>query len=293
MKLRTQDTCNCTNSLTYSDAEVAYIDLSTKDVVIAAAVLANSSQTITFSTPVTVSNASTALLIDYLVADSIGISGSTVTVTPDFKVSEIHIQSHPGNGIEGLQCGVKGTVSALATNSFTLTNAEGKSLVINVDANTKYEDLSGFSALTVGMLVEIDSEIQTDGSLLAVRVEQEEKSEAAHILLVGPVTKTSGSPVTTFTQVVRQQIGKNSGSGALVQTDAITITSATRFRLAGRFDDIDGGSLPFSAALSAASLFAGENVAVTTDSVTNNTATAVTVTLAPQTIERNHRECVQ
>jgi len=272
-------------TLTYSNAEVAYIDPSTKDVVIAAATLANTSQTITFSSPVTVSSTSTALLIDYLVADSIAVSGSTVTVTPDFKVAEIHIKSHPGNGTEGLQCGVKGTVSALATNSFTLTNAEGKSLVVNVDANTKYEDLSGFSALTVGMLVEVDTETQSDGSLLALRVEEEEKSEAARTLLVGPITKTSGSPVTTFTQVVRQQIGANSSSGPLVQTDTITITSTTRFRLPGRFDDIDGGSLPFSAALSAGTLFPGQNVAVTADSVTNNAATAVTIALAPQTID--------
>ena len=272
-------------TLSYSDAEVAYIDPSTKEVVIAAGTLANTSQSMTFSTPVMVSNTSTSLLIDYVVANSITISGSTVTVTPDFKVSEVHIKSHPGNGTEGLQCGVKGTVSALGNNSFTLTNAEGKSLVIDVDANTKYEELSGLSALTVGMLVEVDTETQSDGNLLALRVEQQEKSEKANILLVGPITKTSGSPVTTFTQLVRQQIGASSTATALVQTDTITITSATRFRMPGRFGDLDGGSLPFSSALSAATLFAGQNVAVTTDSVSNNAATAVTIALAPQTVD--------
>jgi hypothetical protein len=269
-------------SLTYSNAQVAYIDSATKDVVIVTASLANTSQTITFSTPVTVSNTSTSLLIDYLVANSISISGSTVTVTPDFKVSEVKIRSHPGNGAEGLQSGVKGTISALGTNQFTLTNAEGKSLVINVDANTKYEDLSGFSALAAGMLVEVDTETQSDGSLLAQRVEQEEKPDAARILLVGPITKTTGSPVTTFTQVVRQKIGDNSGT--LVQTDTITVTSTTRFRLPGRFGDLAGGLLPFSAELSAATLFPGQNVAVTTDSVTNNAANAISIALAPQTV---------
>lgn len=271
-------------TLTYSNAEVAYIDPATKDVVIAAGTLANTSQTITFSTPVTVGHTSTSLLIDYLVANSISISGSTVTVSPEFKVSEVHLKSHPGNGTEGLQCGVKGTVSALATNGFTLTNAEGKSLVINVDANTKYDDLSGFSALTVGMLVEVDTETQSDGTLLALRVEQEEKTENARILLVGPITTTSGSPVTTFTQLVRQQIGASTASTALVQTDTITITGATRFRLPGRLGDLERGSLPSSSALSAATLFAGQNVAVTTESVTNNAANAVTIAVAPQTV---------
>jgi hypothetical protein len=271
-----------TVTLKYSNAQVAYIDPVTKNVVIATGTLANSSQTITFDTPLTVSNTSTSLLIDYLVANSISISGSTVAVTPDFKVVGVPIRQHPGNGTEGLQCGVKGTITALGTNQFTLTNAEGKALVINVDSNTKYEDLTGFSALTTGMLVEVDTETQADGSLLAKRIEQEEKPDAARILLVGPITKTSGSPVTTFTQVVRQKVG--STTNALVETDTITITSSTRFRLPGRFHDMDDGSSPFSAVLSAVTLFPGENVAVTTDTVTNNAANAISIALAPQTV---------
>ena len=243
-----------TVTLKYSNAQVAYIDPVTKNVVIATGTLAN----------------------------SISISGSTVAVTPDFKVVGVPIRQHPGNGTEGLQCGVKGTITALGTNQFTLTNAEGKALVINVDSNTKYEDLTGFSALTTGMLVEVDTETQADGSLLAKRIEQEEKPDAARILLVGPITKTSGSPVTTFTQVVRQKVG--STTNALVETDTITITSSTRFRLPGRFHDMDDGSSPFSAVLSAVTLFPGENVAVTTDTVTNNAANAISIAVAPQTV---------
>lgn len=269
-------------TLTYSNAQVAYIDPTTKQLVIATGTLANTSQTITFATPLTVSNSSTGLLIDYLVANSIDISGTTVTVTPDFKVTAVQIRQHPRNGTEGLQCGVKGTIASLGTNQFTLTTAQGNTLAIHIDSNTKYEDLSGFSALTVGMLVEVDTETQADGSLLAVRVEQEESSESVHVLLVGPITSTSGSPVTTFTQVVRQKIGANSGT--LVETDTITITSATKFHLPGRFHDLAGGSLPFSALLSAATLFPGQNVAVTTDKVTNNAATAIGIRLAPQTV---------
>jgi Domain of unknown function (DUF5666) len=269
-------------TLTYSNPQVAYIDSMTKQLVQTTATLANTSQTITFPTPITVSKKSTALLIDYLVADSVTISGSSVTVSPDFKVAEVHIRSHPGNGTEGLQCGTKGTVTALGTNNFTLTNTEGTSLVIDVDANTKYEGLSGFSALTVGTLVEVDTETQTDGSLLASRVEEEEQAEAARTLLVGPITSVTGSPATSFTQIVRQAIGSTSTS--LVQTDTITITSATKFRLPGRFDDLDDGSSPFADAFSAATLFPGQNVAVATESVSNNTATAVSIRLAPQTV---------
>ena len=270
-------------TLTYSDAQVAYIDPTTKQLVVTTATLANTSQTITFSAPITVNNKSTSLLIDYLVANSVTISGSMLTVSPDFKVAEVPIASHPGNGTDGLQCGVKGKVTALGTTSFTLTNTEGTSLVIDVNASTQYEGLSGFSALTVGTLVEVDTETQSDGSLLASRVEEEEQPKAADILLVGPITQITGSPATGFTQVVRQAIGSSSTS--LVQTDAIAISSTTKFRLPGRLDKLSDGLMPFSAEFSAATLFPGQNVSVATESVTGGGATAVSIALAPQTVD--------
>lgn len=269
--------------LQYSNAEVAYIDPTTKQLVVGPAALANTSQTITFATPVTVSNMSTSLLIDYLVANSITISGSTVTVTPDFKVMEVKIASHPHNGTDGRDDGVKGKVTALGTNSFTLTNAEGTSVMIDVNSSTKYEGLGGFSALAVGDIVEVDTATQSDGSLLALRVEVDDDDMQPGVLLVGPVMTVTGSPATSFTQIVRQEIGGSSST--LAQTDTITITSTTKFRLPHRLGDLDDDSLPFGGTFSAATLFAGQNVAVTADTVANNAATAKTVTLSPQTVD--------
>ena len=269
--------------LKYSNAEVAYIDPTTKQLVVTSATLANTSQTITFATPVTVSNMTTSLLVDYLVANSITISGSTVTVTPDFKVTEVKIASHPHNGTDGRDDGVRGKVTALGTNSFTLTKAEGTSVTIAVNSSTKYEGLSGFSALAVGDIVEVDTATQSDGSLLALRVEVDDDDMQPGVFLVGPVMTVTGTPATSFTQIVRQEIGGSSTS--LAQTDTITIASTTMFRLPGRLGDLDDGSLPFGGAFSAATLFAGQNVAVTADGVTNNAATAKTITLAPQTVD--------
>src|SRR5437868_3774379 len=67
------------------------------------------------------------------------------------------------------------------------------------------EDLDGFSAFTADMLVEVDTGTESEGSLLARRGEPEEKPNAARILLLLArlITKTIGSPVTTFTQMVR------------------------------------------------------------------------------------------
>lgn len=269
--------------LTYSNAQVAYVDPTTKSVVIVSATLANNSQNITFATPITVKNASTSLLVDFLVANSVTISGSTVTVTPAFHVTAATIPAQPTNGTNGLQCGIKGKVTALGTNSFTLTNPAGISLVIKVSGNTQYQGLSGFSALAVDALVEVDVQMQTDLSLLALRVEQEVPPNATAQMLVGPVTSVTGSPATGFTMIVRQHVGPAATANP-VEKDAIAITGSTTFLLPGRFNNLIVGGSPFAPTFSASTLFAGQAVAVATNGVTNNAATATAVAMVPQTV---------
>jgi hypothetical protein len=169
-------------ALTYSNAQVAYIDPTTKKIVQATATLANTSQTITFTSPIVISNSMTSLIIDYLVASSVSISGTTVTVTPTFNIAAAPIQSTgPTNGTNGLQSGIKGQVTALGTNSFTLTNSQGTALTINVNSSTQYQGLSGFSALAVGALVEVDTATQSNGSLLAFALKNRVSRQRAEL----------------------------------------------------------------------------------------------------------------
>ena len=269
--------------LTYSNAQVAYIDPTTNQVVLAAATLANTSQTFIFPTPLDVNNATTSLLIDYLVANSVSISGSTVTVTPQFNIAPAPIAATPTNGTNGLLCGVKGKVTALGTNQFTLTNPEGLTLNITVNANTQYQGLSGFGALEVGALVEVDVQLEGGGAMLALRVEQQVPPNATAELLVGPVTAVTGSPATSFTELVRQKIGP-APTTTPVEKDTITVTGSTQFLLPGRWDNLVAGGVPFTPTFNASTLFAGQVVAVATSGVTNNAATASAVILAPQTV---------
>jgi hypothetical protein len=269
--------------LTYSNAQVAYIDPATKQVVLAAATLANNSQTVTFATPIAVNNTMTSLLVDFLVANSVAISGSTVTVTPAFHVAAVPIPPQPTNGTNGLDSGVRGKVTALGTNSFTLTNPAGISMKVTVNTNTQYQGLSGFSALAVDALVEVDVRIQSDGSLLALRVEQQVAPNATAQLLVGPVTSVTGSPAASFAMVVRQKIGP-APAATPVEKDTITINGSTTFLMPGRFSSLTGSAPPFAPVFSASTLFAGQAVAVTTNGLTNNAATATAVAMAPQTI---------
>ncbi len=270
-------------TVTYSGAQVAYIDPTTKQLVVATATLANTSQVFTFPTPLVVNSSTTSLIIDFLVANSVSISGSTVTVTPQFHIAPAPIAATPTNGANGLMTGIRGKVSALGTNQFTLTNPEGLSLVINVNSSTQYQGLSGFSALAVGALVEVDAEVQGKASFLALRVDEQVLPTATAELLVGPVTAVTGSPATSFIQIVRQQIGPPPTTTP-IQKDTITVNSQTQWVMPGLWQNLLAAGLPFKPAFNASTLFAGQVVAVQTGGVSNNAATAQTVFLAPQTV---------
>jgi hypothetical protein len=125
-------------ALTYSNAQVAYINSTTQTVDVVTATLATS-QTITFSSPITVGNTTTSLLVNFLVAQSVAMSGNTVTVTPDFDVTAVAIPKTPTKGTKGLLTGYKGVVTAIdaSTNSFTLNNPSRTALSIYAPAATE------------------------------------------------------------------------------------------------------------------------------------------------------------
>ena len=271
-------------TLTSANPVVYYVDTTTKQVVEATSTLANTTQTITFATPLVVNKTTTSLLVDYLVANSVALSGSTATVTPAFHVTIAPISAQPTNGTNGLLCGVKGKITALGTSSFTITDGKGISMTLAVNSSTLFQNLTSFSDLEVGMLVEADIQIQSDGSLLAVRVDEEAAPKAAMQLLVGHVTSVTGSPATSFTELVHQNVGGASTTTSSVVTDTITLNSSTVFELPGRFTKLSGGVAPFAAVFSASTIFAGQSVSVATTGVTSNAATAVKVRLNPQTV---------
>jgi hypothetical protein len=270
-------------TLTYANSQVAYIDPTTNKVVVTAGVLENNSQTYTFPNAVTVSNTSTGLLVDYLVANSVTISGSSVTIWPQFHVFPVSMSMAPSNGTNGLIVGVKGKITALGTNNFTLTLPHGITVTAAVNTNTVYEGVTGFSALTVGALVEADLTMLSDGTIVAVRVEQAVTPVANMMFLEGPVTAVTGSPATSFTMAVRDKVGATATTTP-IETDTVAITGTTKFLIPARFNLVAATAPPFTQNFSAATLFPGQAVTVATTAVTNNAATALAIEQHPQTV---------
>jgi hypothetical protein len=288
-------------TLIYSNAQVAYIDSSTHTIDLVTATLANTTQTITFSAPVTINNTTTSLLIDFLVANSVTISGSTVTVTPQFNIAAVPIPSTVATTHKG-----KVTAISTSTNSFTMTDPNGTALTIYVNGSTVFQDanstvtcmnttcLTTFTSMKVNALVEVDTVITPSssttpppGSLLATRVEVDDVGTTAPKMLLGPVTSrtptSTGTPATSFNMLVRQLAGNSSANP--VATVDVSVTGSTNFILPPRYA-IFATALPFTPSFTASTIFAGQHVAVVTTStgVTSGAATAATVLLQPQTI---------
>jgi hypothetical protein len=68
---------------------------------------------------------------------------------------------------------------------------------IATDANTKFEGITGLSQLSPGMIVEVDAQAQSDGTLLAKRVEVDEDSDDG-VQAEGFITAVTGTPATQF-----------------------------------------------------------------------------------------------
>ncbi len=298
-------------TLTYSNAQVAYVDPTTGKIDLVTVTPSTTSQTITFPAPgITISNTTTSLLVDYLVAQSVTISGSTVTVAPEFDVTAVAIPPTPTNGTNGLQTH-KGMVTAIgagtsaSTDDFTMINPSGTALTIYVNANTVFQygnttveclGISCLPTLKVNALVEVDTITQNStnsnslpkGSLLATRVEVDDTGVTPKKLLLGPVTSVTpgnGTAATSFEMVLRQQVGGT--SAADLETVDVTVGSAT-FILPPRFGAVVPTSIPAWATFSASTIFAGQHVGVITSNYSNSgspaTATAATVVLLPQTV---------
>jgi len=96
------------------------------------------------------------------------------------------------------------------------------------------------------------------------------------------VTAVTGSPATSFTQVVRQQVGRRRPPRHPERHDYCEQPDAVG-HARGLAESVAAG-LPFKPTFNASTLFAGQVVAVQTGGVSNNAATAQTVFLAPQTV---------
>jgi Domain of unknown function (DUF5666) len=113
------------------------------------------------------------------------------TLTPTFNLAPFDLSASPTSSGKRKTSGLEATVvsTGMTGSTVTLALAAGpfgtRSLSATANSATLFQGISGLSALSAGMFVNVDGAIQSDGSLLATRIEVE--NPTALNLSTGPI----------------------------------------------------------------------------------------------------------
>jgi len=270
-------------TITFSSPAITYIN-SAGQAVVASPTLATTSFNFTFPTPgFTVNNTSTSLLIDLLAAQSVTISGTTVTVTPVFSLKPVPpATAVPPQGQNGTGMQQMGTVVSVSGTTLVIEPGSGPNFTLTTNSATVLQGFSSLSALTAGELVQVDFIVQTGGVYLATRIQlaPPPPNGAPANLISGPVTSLVAG--TGFKMALMQGAGPGVAPTSAGTIVTVTTSSSTVYAITPQFVSLSG--LPFTPTFTAANLTAGQTVGVVTSALTSTTATATNVYLVPQTV---------
>lgn len=272
-------------TITYSNPQITYIN-SAGQPVVASPTLTTTSYTITPSSPVTITNSNTSLLLDLIASQSVTISGTTVTVAPVFTLKPVPpAAAAPPMGQNGTGQEQNGAVVSASGATLVIQPPSGPAVTFTTNSATLLQGFTALSGLTAGEFVQVDFVVQSGGVLLATRVQLEPPPPNAvqANLLAGPVTSVTAG--TGFKMVLMQGLGPAVGptSTAAAAVFTVTTNASTVYAITPQFVSLTG--LPFTPTFTAANLSPGQTVGVIASSVTGSTAVAANVYLIPQTID--------
>ncbi|MBZ5659472.1 MAG: DUF5666 domain-containing protein [Acidobacteriia bacterium] len=194
------------------------------------------------------------LKIDILLGKIIAADLSVSLNDPsDFVVTEltsVPVSGQPGKLDDNEFAGLITSIDTV-NNKFVVQNSNSAmSETILAGAHTKFEDFDdhgckseNFTCLSVSQLVEVETILQSDGSLIAKEVKLEESKGAKSV--EGTLVSVTGNPPTQLQMVILDQEGEDGGPH-LGDSLLVTITPTTTF-------DINLGGL----AVPAGGAFAG------------------------------------
>lgn len=269
-------------TVTFSNPAITYIN-SSGTAVVAAPTLTATSFKVTFPGPIAINNTSTSLLVDLIASQSVTISGTTVTVSPVFKITPVPpATAPPPPGQNGTGMQQMGTVVSVSGSSVVIEPGSGPNFTLTTNSSTIFQGFSALSQLTAGELVQVDFSVQSGGVYLATRIQlaPPPPNGPAPNLLSGPVTSVATG---SFKMAVMQGVGPAVAPTATGNIETVTVNSSTVFAPALQFVSLSG--LPFTPTFTAANLVAGQVVGVVTASTSGSTAVAANVFLAPQTLD--------
>jgi hypothetical protein len=280
------------SNCTFSNVTFANQSLTTEEFSGGPCGQAMGSTTVNLPSPIMVTGTAMALSLDLQVPQSFTLVGSgataVVTVSPVFNLTPVAIAATPTNETNGKVIGVAAQVMSLNMNgnSFTALIPDGVSLTLSTNSSTSFQGIAEFSSLSANLLVSFDASIQSDGSLLATRVEVDDPT--ATLEAVGPFLNPAGSSG-GFATALLEFNGCASGSNPICGTAGPALfqsSGSTVFNIGQQFSNL--ASLPFPATFSGANFLQGQNISAFTSSAPQNSPppipNASTITLRPQTV---------
>jgi len=212
-------------------------------------------------------------------------------MTPTFDLSPFTVSASPTNSGNGLVSGLPAELASVGAtpSSLTLTIAGEtigtRTLSASSNSATVFQGVSGASALSPGMFLNLDGAIQPDGSLLATRIAVEDSSAINDSS--GPLMVVDNE-VPLLTLYGRTELGplQTIGGQSGIYWDVANFDfSNAAFNISGQFTNLQ--NLPFVPSFNASNMVAGQTVDITSAdlSIVGPTYTAAnTITLVPQTI---------
>jgi hypothetical protein len=246
--------------------------------------------TVGLAAPIVLSGNATALLLDLQVSSSwtmatpgMTSTQTTYTIDPTFILSTIAVSAQPANLNNGLISGLHAEITSVDStkNTLGIQMSAGATATLHANTSTKYQGaIAQLCDVTTNLEANLDVSIQTDGTLLATRVEVDDASEpyvdtqygtflnASTQVTAGVVTDPIGCPDSTFYNC-----------DGLYQ-----FLPQTNYGVSLEFANV--AQLPFTPVFNAATYTPGQytSAIVTNGGGTQNLPVAKTITLEPQTL---------
>lgn len=254
--------------------------------------------------PITVTGTSMGLLLDLLVSQSAVVPAncpvsSIYSFTPAFLLTPVTISAQPTNSANGKALQLLGRIASIDTSGAGFSVARmydqpvGQVVTWQVSSSsiTRYQGVTGFSQLAVGMPVDMDAAVQDDGSLLATRVAIYDTNPSnlteydVHLLNTNFSLNFDGVTIQNLLDVSNMTSDGESEGSVPGHWPLWNYGNAT-FQTSAQLTNI--ASLPFTATFSALNMVAGQRILLTSHDTISQEGTgyglATTITLIPQTI---------
>jgi len=219
---------------------------------------------IKFASPLVLTTQAATVNLDFNLASSVSIDAAgNITFTPTIIATTAMVRPDKDNQHEPEEGEVEevvGAVTSVASPSFTIMLGPGpQTLTFVTNSSTEFKGVGSLSAISKGTIVEVHAVTQSDGTLLATKVEVEMEDEnEQEAEAEGLVVSTTSTPVTQFAVLVRDHSGDSNKSSPVGSTLTVNVNSNTKFNIDA--DEVDLTNLSFTPAFDASSIAKGQNV---------------------------------